>query len=167
MKYIITESQHKRLFEEEQKVLHLPDAKLFGGWEGLQGYLELKGNPLYSLGNDLDLGYTNSVKSLGNLVSIDGDLLLDGSEIESLGKLTHVGGSLSMISTPIKTLGNLSSVGRTLFINSSEVESFGNLTSVGSNLFMRDTPVSEKYSEEEIRQMIHVGKDIYSDDNNL
>ncbi len=162
MKIIITESQHKRLFEEEQKVLHLPSAKVFGGWDELQKFLELKGNPLYSLGGDLDLQLTTSVKSLGNLVSVDGDLVLDGSEIESLGNLTHVGGTFTMINTPIKTLGNLTSVGRSLFMNGSEIESFGNLTSVGSNMFMRDTPIDEKYSEEQIRQMIYVGNTIYS-----
>ena len=162
MKIIITESQHKRLFEEEQKVLHLPSAKVFGGWDELQRYLELKGNPLYSLGGDLDLQLTTSVKSLGNLVSVDGDLVLDGSEIESLGNLTHVGGTFTMINTPIKTLGNLTSVGRSLFMNGSEIESFGNLTSVGSNMFMRETPIDEKYSEEQIRQMIYVGNIIYS-----
>jgi hypothetical protein len=162
MKIIITESQHKRLFEEEQKVLHLPSAKVFGGWDELQKFLELKGNPLYSLGGDLDLQLTTSVKSLGNLVSVDGDLVLDGSEIESLGNLTHVGGTFTMIKTPIKTLGNLTSVGRSLFMNGSEIESFGNLTSVGSNMFMRETPIDEKYSEEQIRQMIYVGNTIYS-----
>jgi len=162
MKIIISESQHRRLFEEEQKVLHLPSAKVFGGWDELQRYLELKGNPLYSLGGDLDLQLTTSVKSLGNLVSVDGDLVLDGSEIESLGNLTHVGGTFTMINTPIKTLGNLTSVGRSLFMNGSEIESFGNLTSVGSNMFMRETPVDEKYSEEQIRQMIYVGNTIYS-----
>jgi hypothetical protein len=67
-----------------------------------------------------------------------------------------------MINTPIKTLGNLTSVGRSLFMNGSEIESFGNLTSVGSNLFMRETPLDEKYSEEQIRQMIYVGNTIYS-----
>lgn len=162
MKIIISEAQHKRLFEEEQKVLHLPSAKVFGGWDGLQKYLELKGNPLYSLGGDLDLQSTTSVKSLGNLVFVDGDLVLDGSEIESLGNLTHVGGTFTMINTPIKTLGNLTSVGRSLFMNGSEIESFGNLTSVGSNMFMRDTPLDEKYSEKQIRQMIYVGNTIYS-----
>jgi hypothetical protein len=162
MKIIISEAQHKRLFEEEQKILHLPSAKVFGGWDELQKFLELKGNPLYSLGGDLDLQLTTSVKSLGNLVSVDGDLVLDGSEIESLGNLTHVGGTFTMIKTPIKTLGNLTSVGRSLFMNGSEIESFGNLTSVGSNMFMRDTPLDEKYSEEQIRQMIYVGNTIYS-----
>ena len=162
MKIIISEAQHKRLFEEEQKILHLPSAKVFGGWDELQRYLELKGNPLYSLGGDLDLQLTTSVKSLGNLVSVDGDLVLDGSEIESLGNLTHVGGTFTMINTPIKTLGNLTSVGRSLFMNGSEIESFGNLTSVGSNMFMRETPIDEKYSEEQIRQMIYVGNTIYS-----
>jgi hypothetical protein len=162
MKIIISEAQHKRLFEEEQKVLHLPSAKVFGGWDELQRFLESKGNPLYSLGGDLDLQLTTSVKSLGNLVSVDGDLVLDGSEIESLGNLTHVGGTFTMIKTPIKTLGNLTSVGRSLFMNGSKIESFGNLTSVGINMFMRDTPLDEKYSEEQIRQMIYVGNTIYS-----
>jgi hypothetical protein len=47
-------------------------------------------------------------------------------------------------------------------MNGSEIESFGNLTSVGSNMFMRETPIDEKYSEEQIRQMIYVGNTIYS-----
>jgi hypothetical protein len=28
-------------------------------------------------------------------------------------------------------------------------------------LNLKETPISEKYSEEEIRQMVHVGRDIY------
>jgi hypothetical protein len=50
MKYIITESQHRRLFEEEQKILHIPDIRIFGDdWDNLQRFLESKGNPPYSL----------------------------------------------------------------------------------------------------------------------
>jgi hypothetical protein len=32
----------------------------------------------------------------------------------------------------------------------------GNLQSVGDNLILNDTPISEKYTEEEIRQMVNV-----------
>jgi len=136
MKYIITESQHTRLFEGEQKVLHIPDIKLFGNdWSVLQRFLESKGNPPYSIDGNLDLMFSK-IKSLGNLISVGGDLYLHNTRIESLGNLTSVGGLLGLRGTPIK--------------------SFGNLTSVGGNLYLRNTPISEKYSEEEIRKMVDV-----------
>jgi hypothetical protein len=160
MKYIITESQHKRLFEEEQKVLHLPSAKVFGGWDGLQRYLELKGNPPYSIGGDLLLQNT-SIKSLGNLTSVGGILRLRNTSIESLGNLTHVGRHLNLMNTPIKSLGNLTHVGGNLFLEDSPIESFGNLKSVGGNLDIFLTPISKKYSVEEIRQMVNVGGTLF------
>jgi len=140
MKYIITESQHKRLFEEEQKVLHIPDIKIFGGWYNLQKFLKLKGNPLYSIGGDLFLWKT-PIKSLGNLTSVGGDVELRGTGIESFGNLTSVGGNLDLEGTMI--------------------ESFENLTYVGGYLDLENTPISEKYSEKEIRQMVNIGGHIY------
>jgi hypothetical protein len=41
------------------------------------------------------------------------------------------------------------------------IESLGDLQSVGMNLYLNDTPISEKYSEEEIRQMVNVEGKIY------
>jgi hypothetical protein len=41
------------------------------------------------------------------------------------------------------------------------IESLGNLTSVGGNINLYDTPLSEKYTEEEIRQMVNVDGEIY------
>jgi hypothetical protein len=141
MKYIITESQHKRLFEEEQKVLHIPDIKLFGNdWDILQRFLESKGNPLYSIGGDLFL-FLTPIKSLGNLTSVGGDVELRGTGIESFGNLTSVGGNLDLEGTMI--------------------ESFENLTYVGGYLDLENTPISEKYSEKEIRQMVNIGGHIY------
>jgi hypothetical protein len=70
MKIIISEAQHKRLFEEEQKILHIPDIRIFGNdWDILQRFLESKGNPPYSLGGNLNL-VGLKVESLGNLVSV-------------------------------------------------------------------------------------------------
>jgi hypothetical protein len=37
----------------------------------------------------------------------------------------------------------------------------GNLQSVGGYLYLRKTPLSEKYTEEQIRQMVDVGGKIY------
>jgi len=117
MKYIITESQHRRLFEEEQKVLHIPDFKIFGNdWDVLQRFLESKGNPLYSLGGNLNLVGLN-VESLGNLVSVQDDLYAYDTPLKSLGKLTSVGGLMDLSNTPIESLGNLSFVGGSLVLS--------------------------------------------------
>ena len=140
MKIIISESQHRRLFEEEQKVLHIPDIKLFGGWDGLQRFLKSKGNPPYS---------------------ISGNLRLRNTPIKSLGNLTYVGGNLFLEDTPIESLGNLQSVGGGLDLYDSSIESLGDLTFVGGDLYLNGTPISKKYSKEEIRQMVNVGGDIY------
>ena len=117
MKYIITESQHRRLFEEEQKVLHIPDFKIFGNdWDVLQRFLESKGNPLYSLGGNLNLVGLN-VESLGNLVSVQDDLYAYDTPLKSLGKLTSVGGLMDLSNTQIESLGDLSFVGGSLVLS--------------------------------------------------
>jgi hypothetical protein len=159
MKIIITESQYNRILreEEEQKVLHIPSLKFFNDdWNLLQKFLKSKGNPPYSIGGDLDL-YGTPIKTLGNLISVGGDLDLLNTSIESLGNLTSVGGYLDLRRTPIESLGNLHSVGGWLALEKSSIKSFGNLTLVGGTLDLRDTPLSEKYTEEEIRQMVNVG----------
>jgi hypothetical protein len=139
MKIIVTESQYNRILreEEEQKVLHIPSLKVFGDdWYELQKFLESKGNPPFSISGDLDLY---------------------GLPVESLGNLQSVGGYLDLRVTPIKSLGNLHSVGGWLSLENTPIVSLGNLTSVGGTLDLRDTPLSEKYTEEEIRQMVNVG----------
>ena len=72
---------------------------------------------------------------------ISGDLDLEGSSIESLGNLESVGGSLDLVGSSIKSLGNLKSV--------------------GGSLFLRKTPMSKKYTEEEIRSVVDVKGKIY------
>ena len=117
MKIIISESQHRRLFEEEQKVLRIPDFRIFGNdWDVLQRFLESKGNPLYSLGGNLNLVGLN-VESLGNLVSVQHDLYAYDTPLKSLGKLTSVGGLMDLSNTPIESLGNLSFVGGSLVLS--------------------------------------------------
>ena len=72
-----------------------------------------------------------------------------------------IGGDLDLRKTPIESLGNLTSVGGDLDLGYSLIKSLGNLQSVGGNLYLNDTPISKKYSEEEIRQMVNVGGKIY------
>ena len=93
--------------------------------------------------------------------TIDGDLGLGRTPIESLGNLISVGGYLTLFMTPIKSLGNLTSVDDDLDLNRASIESLGNLTSVGGDLDLRYTPISEKYTEEEIRSQVEVKGKIY------
>jgi hypothetical protein len=144
MKYIITESQHKRLFEEEQKILHIPDIRIFGNdWDILQRFLESKGNPPYSLGGNLDL-VGLKVESLGNLVSVEHDLYAYDTPLKSLGSLTSVGGLMDISNTQIESLGNLSFVG-------------GSLVLKGTPLFPKDaSPRSKQRMEDMIRRKVYV-----------
>ena len=163
MKIIITESQYNRILreEEEQKVLHIPSLKFFNDdWNLLQKFLELRGNPPYTIGGDLNLKNT-PIESLENLTSVGGDLNLKNTPIESLENLQSVGGYLDLRYTPIESLENLQSVGGNLILFNTPIKSLGNLKSVGGFLELRKTPLSKKYTEEEIRQMVDVGGGIY------
>ena len=144
MKIIISESQHRRLFEEEQKVLHIPGLKIFGNdWDVLQMFLESKGNPLYSLGGNLNL-VGLEVESLGNLVSVQDDLYAYDTPLKSLGKLTSVGGLMDLSNTQIESLGDLSFVGGSLVLN-------------GIPLFGKDaSPRSLERQSEILRRKIYV-----------
>jgi hypothetical protein len=161
MKYIITERQYKLLTEDkERKILRVPGLEVFGDWEGLQAYLDKKGNPLFSVSGDLYLKYTNII-SLDNLVSVEGFVDLYQSEIESLGNLEYVGGDLDLIETPIQSLGNLEYVGGDLDLGGCDIESFDNLVFVGGDLNLTGTPISKMYSPDEIKEMVEVGGEIY------
>jgi hypothetical protein len=178
MKYIITENQYKLLTEQED-ILRIPLAAFDNNWNDLQLFLERRGFPPYEIIDDLDLSESD-IKSLGNLTSVGGNLDLRDSRIQSLGNLTSVGGDLYLWKSKIESLGNLTSVGGDLYLNSkieslgnltsvggdldlwnSKIESLGNLTSVGGDLYLRRTPLSKKYSEEEIRSMVEVGGGVY------
>ena len=118
MKIIITESQYKKIMEEEeQEVLNIPSLKYFDNdWDFLQRFLESEGNPPYSIGGNLNL-VGLKVESLGNLVSVEHDLYAYDTPLKSLGNLTSVGGLLDLSNTQIESLGNLSFVGGSLVLN--------------------------------------------------
>jgi hypothetical protein len=144
MKIIITESQYKKIMEEEQEVLNIPSLKYFNNdWNSLQEYLESEGNPPYSIGGNLNL-VGLEVESLGNLVSVEHDLYAYNTPLKSLGSLTSVGGLLDLSNTQIKSLGNLSFVGGSLVLN-------------GIPLFGEDTsPRSLERQSDIIRRKVYV-----------
>lgn len=160
MKYIINERQYKLLTEQEEKILRIPFAAFGNDWDLLQKFLEKKGNPPYEITDDLNLP-ESEIKSLGNLVSVGGDLNLYESNIKSLGDLVSVGGYLDLSETNVESLGNLTSVGGHLDLSVTDVKSLGNLTSVGDYLDLRYTPLTKKYTKDEIRSMVEVGDEIY------
>ena len=148
MKIIITENQYELLkeMEDKPKVYHFPSLDIFGhkedidNWNLMQKFLVKKGNPDYT---------------------VDGTLGLIGVPIKSLGNLTSVGGDLFLSYSKIKSLGNITSVGGNLYLTHSKIESLGNLTSVGGYLDLRYTPISEKYTEEEIRSQVDIKGELY------
>jgi hypothetical protein len=145
MKIIITESQYKKIMEEEeQEVLHIPSLKYFNNdWNSLQEYLESEGNPPYSIGGNLNL-VGLEVESLGNLVSVEHDLYAYDTPLKSLGNLTSVGGLMDLSNTQIESLGNLSFVGGSLVLN-------------GIPLFGKDTsPRSLERQSDIIRRKVYV-----------
>ena len=145
MKIIITESQYKKIMEEEeQEVLNIPSLKYFDNdWDLLQKFLESEGNPPYTIGGNLNL-VGLKVESLGNLVSVEHDLYAYDTPLKSLGNLTSVGGLLDLTNTQIESLGNLSFVGGSLVLN-------------GIPLFGEDTsPRSLERQSEILRRKVYV-----------
>jgi hypothetical protein len=62
----------------------------------------------------------------------------------------------------LKSKGNPPySIGGDLDLRKRQIESLGNLKSVGGNVFLRRTPLSNMYTEEQIRQMVNVDGEIY------
>jgi len=111
----------KEYSKKQEKILYIPSLLYFNyDWELLQDFIKSKGNPPYSIGDDL---YLNDmpIESLGSLHSVGGNLDLKGTMIKSLGKLKSVGSSLSLVNTPL----------------------------------------SKKYTGEEIRQMVDVGHFVF------
>jgi len=109
---------------------------------------------------DLDLRGT-PIQSMGNLKTVVGSLDLIGTHIQSLGNLQSVRSWLDLRGVPIQDLGNLKEVGGDLDLKRTSIRDLGNLKKVGSDLYLEETPLSKKYSEEEIRQMVNVEGDIH------
>ena len=132
--------------------------KSFGNLEYIGGNLRASSAPIKSfdkikyIGGEVEEFFNRfSLESLGDLEFV-GKLNLNSSKIESLGNLTKAK-DLTLSHTPLKSLGNLKEVNN-LTLYGSMIESLPPDLKVKKYINIGRTPLSEKYTEEEIRQMV-------------
>ena len=107
---------------------------------GSKGDLYLYGTPIESLPS--------------NLKTVGGDLNLSESKILELPEGLTVNGYLRLGLTQITTLPSDLTVDGNLYLNWSQISSLPSNLKVGGGLYLSQTPLSEKYIIEQIRQMI-------------
>ena len=83
-----------------------------------------------------------------------GNLDLRNTPITSLPNDLTVGGNLDLYGTKITSLPNGLTVGGYLYLNRTKITTLPNDLTVGGNLHLLDTPISKKYSKEEIEKMV-------------
>ena len=165
----------QKILNEEKRgeyILEIPNLRFIpnvdletpkGKTEAWNELLRLLNGKPFIFDDDLNL-YNSYITSLGNLKSVNGYLdLVSCENLTSLGNLKSVNGYLDLYSCEnLTSLGNLQSVNGYLDLYSCEnLTSLGNLQSVGGHLHIARTPISEKYSGEEIRRMVDVKGNIY------
>jgi hypothetical protein len=187
MKIIISESQLKQIIESEEKktkLYNIPAEDFLENYQAfidtynrknkydgieLDGYLYLVGHEVSELekifqhvvevDGDIMLELTN-LKSLGRLKKVSGNLNLLGFQIEDLGNLESVRDYLYIFETPIESLGKLKSVGLTFDLRfTRNLETLGNLEYVGSDLRTHGSLIS-KFSKEEILSKVKIDGEI-------
>ena len=137
-------------------------------------FMDTLGNPKFKIAGNVNLYNRKDIESIGNLVEVEGNLNLEGTNITSLPNNLKVGGYLELTSTKITSLPDNLYVGSSLYLYGTNITSLPNnlhvgrdlslgntkLTSlpdnlhVGGSLSLYNTPISKTYTEEEIRKMI-------------
>ena len=87
-------------------------------------------------------------------LDIKGDLDLNSAQIKSLPNDLRVRGSLYLDYSKIKLLRNDLTVKGNLGLSGSKIESLPNDLTVGGYLDLENTPISKKYTKEEIKKMV-------------
>ena len=118
-----------------ENLLKIP-YKVFNDWDLLQQFLERRGDPRYELVGNVNLNYREDIFDLGNLVRVDGSLILDHTLIQSLGVLEYVGINLGLYKTKIKSFENLEYVDGSLDLRGTPIQSLGNLQYVGEEIWL-------------------------------
>ena len=172
--------------QEEEKLFELlPIDDFFDSdWNLALRFMNRYPNKKFYYPGNLDLFRRDDIESLGNLVRVEGDFVLDVSwGIKSLENLEYVGGKLSLFNSKyLESLGDLKYVGGTLKADyCSNITSLDNLKYVGGNLKLShclrlrslgnlekvvgdlniyNTPLAH-HTEEQIRRMVEVGGYIF------
>ena len=147
--------------------------------DGSQGNLNLSGNPITSLPNNLTVnGNLNLngtlITSLPNNLTVNGGLYLSETPITKLPDNLTVSGDLYLTRTKITSLPNNLTVNRDLYLDGTLitklpdnlkvigslnldhtlVTSLPNNLTVGGYLYLEGTPISKKYTEEQLKEML-------------
>lgn len=106
---------------------------------------------------DLNLSRKNITK-LPKVLHVNGFLYLSESSIIELPNELYVIGELNLVGCKqIRELPNTLYVRDSLMLNHSNVKELPEGLKVGGNLHIYNTPLAEKYTNEEIREMIKPG----------
>jgi hypothetical protein len=115
-----------------EKILKIPYHVFKKDWDLLQKFLKIKNYPKYIIIGNVYLENRQDISDLGNLVGVEGELVLVWSSIESLGELEFVIGNLNLAGCKnIKTLGKLKRVTGSLNLLDLSIKSLGELEFVG------------------------------------
>jgi hypothetical protein len=119
-----------------EEIFSLPPIRDFfnNDYELVLEFMDTLGNPKFKIAGNVNLYNRKDIESIGNLVEVEGNLNLVGTNITSLPNNLHVGGYLDLENTNITSLPD-------------------NLK-IGESLFLQLTPLSEKYTSIDIREMI-------------
>ena len=124
------------------------------------GDYELSFNKLKVIGGKLDGFDLWGEVSFPELEYVEGNAGFQSSNIETLPELKKVNGSLHLSNSPIHYLPELEYVGGILGLRQSDIADLPKLTYVGGRLILMGTPLSNKITEEELRNKIEVKGDI-------
>jgi hypothetical protein len=131
----------RKILKEQEEIITLPPFHYFDNDWNL--VLELSEGKPFKIMGDVDLSYNQEITTLGNCYAVGGKLsLFKCINLESLGNLTEVGGYLDLFGCK-------------------NLQSIGNLTEVGGYLYLAKTPIANTMTEDEIRQQVNVGGNIY------
>jgi hypothetical protein len=136
---------------------------------GCRGDLDLRKTPLEFLPNDLtsvggylDLSYSKIKKLPDKLEKIGESLFLSNTLIEFLPNNLIVNGCLYLSCSRIKKLPDNLKIGESLFLDVTSIEFIPENLSIGMDLSIYGTPLSKKYTKDEIRKMVkHIERNIY------
>ena len=87
-----------------------------------------------------------------------GSLNLQDTPITSLpDNLKYVGGNLSLSNTPIKSLPDNLEVEGDLYLDSTSITSLPDNLEVEGDIYVHKSPLAEKYTDEEIKNLADIG----------
>jgi len=87
-------------------------------------------------------------------LNVEGDLDLEDTKISSLPDNLTVGGYLNLYKTKISSLPDNLTVGGSLYLSRTPISSLPKNLQVELRIYLKNTPLADKYSKEQIKQMI-------------